>query len=325
MQDGRFLQDRLCKSAGEPYMDTLADKTLNRSDELKIGEMINSNRPMLSFEFFPPKTSESEHVLHETVGALRRFNPDFVSVTYGAGGTTRDRTLHWTLDIRDRYDLDVMMHLTCIGSSKTEIEDVVNVLKTTGIRNVLALRGDSPENLPSGEIKNDFRYAFELVEYLKESNGFSIGVAGYPEGHLEAPSMDQDIIYLKKKVDAGAEFIITQLFFDNRYFFDFVEKTIAAGINVPIIPGIMPIINLGQVQRFTSMCGATVPARLVTRMTGKNPSDTLQIGVDYAVSQCTELLDSGAMGLHFYTLNRNQSTEMILDRIGRVFHETRRD
>lgn len=286
---------------------------------MKISDMIKKGRPLLSFEFFPPKTSESENVLHETVETLKRFNPDFVSVTYGAGGTTRDRTLHWTLDIRDRYGLDVMMHLTCIASSRKELEEIVITLKAAGIKNILALRGDPPENFSSEEIKRDFSFAFELVEFLREHNGFSIGVAGYPEGHLEAPSMLQDIEYLKKKVDAGAEFVITQIFFDNRYFLDFVEKAVAAGIDVPIIPGIMPIINLGQVQKFTSMCGATVPARLVRRMEGKDPSNTLQIGVDYAVRQCRELLDAGAKGLHFYTLNRNQSTEMILDRINDVF------
>jgi len=286
---------------------------------LKISEMITRKRPLLSFEFFPPKTSESENVLHETVEALRRFNPDFVSVTYGAGGTTRDRTLHWTLDIRDRYGLDVMMHLTCIASSREEIEEIVNSLKAAGITNILALRGDPPGDIPPGEVKSDFGYAVELVEYLHAHNGFSIGVAGYPEGHLEAPSLAQDIEYLKKKIDAGAEFIISQVFFDNRYFFDFVEKAAAAGIDVPIIPGIMPIINIGQVQRFTSMCGATVPARLVRRMEGKNASDTLEVGVEYAVRQCAELLGAGARGLHFYTLNRNQSTGMILDRIGDAF------
>jgi methylenetetrahydrofolate reductase (NADPH) len=176
-------------------------------------------------------------------------------------------------------------------------------------------------DLPSSEIRNDFRYAFQLVQYLQELNGFSIGVAGYPEGHLEAASMEQDILYLKKKVDAGAEFVITQVFFDNRYFFDFLDRASAAGINVPVIPGIMPIINLGQVQRFTNMCGATVPARVLSRMEGKDAADTLQIGVDYAAWQCSELLNAGVEGLHFYTLNRNQSTELILDRIGSAFQD----
>lgn len=259
---------------------------------------------------------ESESILHETADALKRFHPDFVSVTYGAGGTTKDRTLHWSLDIRDRYGFDVMMHLTCIASSRSNIREIVSSLETAGVKNILALRGDPPKGLPPGEIRDDFHYAFELVEYLREINGFCIGVAGYPEGHLEAPSVEQDILFLKKKVDAGAQFVITQIFFDNRYFFDFVEKATTAGINVPIIPGIMPIVNLGQVQRFTQMCGATVPARILSQMEGKDAADTLQIGVDYAVRQCTELLIAGVEGLHFYTLNRNQSTELILDRIG---------
>lgn len=289
---------------------------------MKIGDLLDKKRPLLSFEFFPPKNTESEHVLHETVEVLRRFNPDFVSITYGAGGTTRDRTLHWTLDIQDRYDLDVMMHLTCIASSEKEIEDVVCSLEASGVKNILALRGDPPTDLPPGEIRDDFHYAYELVEYLQELNGFSVGVAGYPEGHLEATSLSEDIMFLKKKVDAGAQFIITQLFFDNRYFFDFVSRARAAGITVPIVPGIMPIVNLGQVQRFTRMCGATVPSRIVRQMEGKNAADTLQIGVDYAIGQCTELLSAGAAGLHFYTLNRNQSTELILEEIGAVFSGT---
>ena len=289
---------------------------------MKIDDLLNRKLPSLSFEFFPPKNTESEHILHETVEILRRFNPDFVSITYGAGGTTRERTLHWTLDIRERYALDVMMHLTCIASSVKEIEDVVRSLEASGVKNILALRGDPPIDLPTDEIRDDFHYAYELVEYLQELNGFSVGVAGYPEGHLEAASLDEDITFLKRKVDAGAQFIITQLFFDNRYFFDFERRARAAGITVPIVPGIMPIVNLGQVQRFTRMCGATVPARIVRQMEGKSAEDTLQIGVEYAIGQCTELLSAGAAGLHFYTLNRNQSTELILEEIGAAFSNT---
>jgi methylenetetrahydrofolate reductase (NADPH) len=284
--------------------------------------MLSENRPLLSFEFFPPKNPESEHVLDETVNILSRFDPDFVSITYGAGGSTRDQTLRWTLDIRDHYGLNVMMHLTCIASTRREIADVVNLLETEGIENVLALRGDPPADRPSGEAGEDFRFAFELVEYLQGSNGFSIGVAGYPEGHLEAASLDEDIVFLKRKVEAGAQFIITQIFFDNRFFFDFEKRVRAAGIQTPIIPGIMPIVNLGQVQRFTRMCGATVPADIVQKMESKGAADTLRIGVEYAVVQCAELLDAGVAGLHFYTLNRNQSTELILDQIGDVFHGT---
>lgn len=286
---------------------------------MKIEEILGQSRPLLSFEFFPPKKPESEYLLHETVEILSRFSPDFVSVTYGAGGSTRDSTLRWTLDIKDKYGLDVMMHLTCIASSRTDIQGIAASLKKYEIDNVLALRGDPPKDLPEEMIRNDFRFAFELVEYLRDLDEFSIGVAGYPEGHLEAPSLEKDVEYLKQKVDAGAGFVITQVFFDNRYFFDFMDRAISAGISVPIIPGIMPIVNLGQVQKFTQMCGASVPEPIVSDMEGRDAGDTMKIGVNYAVLQCRELLDSGVAGLHFYTLNRNQATERVLEEIGDGF------
>jgi methylenetetrahydrofolate reductase (NADPH) len=287
-----------------------------RSKLLKIGDILRQERRLLSFEFFPPRNPESEHILHETVEVLKRFEPDFVSITYGAGGSTRDRTLQWTIDIKERYGLDVMMHLTCIASAREDIDSVMATLKETGIENVLALRGDPPKDLPPEQVKDDFSFAYELVQYLGKLGRFSIGVAGYPEGHLEASSMKADIEYLRQKVDAGADFIITQIFFDNRYFFDFVERAAASGIDVPIIPGIMPIVNLGQVQRFTQMCGATVPDRIVGDMEGRDDEEMVRIGVRYAADQCRELIDEGVAGLHFYTLNRNQATEMVLDEIG---------
>jgi len=286
---------------------------------LKIDRILNQGRPLLSFEFFPPKKPESEHILHETVEVLSRFCPDFVSVTYGAGGSTRDSTLRWTLGIREKYGLDVMMHLTCIATSRADIQEIAAILKNNGIKNILALRGDPPQDLPVEMIKDDFHFAFELVEYLQELNGFSIGVAGYPEGHLEAPSLEMDIEFLKEKVDAGADFIITQVFFDNRHFFDFKDRALSAGVKVPIIPGIMPIVNLGQVQKFTQMCGATVPVAIVNNMEGRSDEDMLKVGVDYAVDQCRRLLDSGVAGLHFYTLNRNHATERVLEKIGGYF------
>lgn len=286
---------------------------------MKIDTILVRHRPLLSFEFFPPKKPESEHILHETVEILSRFSPDFVSITYGAGGTTKENTLRWTLDIKRKYGLEVMMHLTCIASSRSDIQAIATVLKENGINNILALRGDPPRDLPDHRIKDDFHFAYELVEYLRTLDEFSIGVAGYPEGHLEAPSLEKDIEYLKRKVDAGAEFVITQLFFDNRYFFDYIDRVLAAGINIPIIPGIMPIVNLGQVQRFTQMCGATVPDPLVMDMDGRSADDMLKVGVHYAVSQCRQLLDAGVAGLHFYTLNRNQATEWVLEEVGGEF------
>jgi methylenetetrahydrofolate reductase (NADPH) len=288
---------------------------------LKIDKILGKNRPLLSFEFFPPKKLESEYILHETVEVLSRFSPDFVSVTYGAGGSTRDNTLRWTLDIKEKYGLDVMMHLTCIASSRSDIQEIAITLKEYGISNILALRGDPPKDLPADMLKDDFHFAFELVEYLRELNGFSVGVAGYPEGHLEAPSLEKDIEYLKKKVDAGASFVITQLFFDNRYFFDFMDRALAAGVTVPIIPGIMPIVNIGQVQKFTQMCGATVPDPIVRDMDGRDSDDMMKIGVDYAILQCQQLLEAGAAGLHFYTLNRNHATEKVLEVVGAPFHD----
>lgn len=291
----------------------------NRRVPLKIEEILKQDRPILSFEFFPPKKPESEYILHETVEILSRFSPDFVSVTYGAGGSTRDNTLRWTLDIKEKYSLDVMMHLTCIASSRADIKEIAATLNKCGIGNVLALRGDPPKDLPHEMIKEDFHFAFELVECLKDLGDFSIGVAGYPEGHLEAPSLERDVEYLRKKVDAGAKFVITQVFFDNRYYFDFMDRVLAAGVNVPIIPGIMPIVNLGQVQKFTQMCGASVPASVVDEMEGRGEVDMMKVGVDYAAHQCRQLLESGAPGLHFYTLNRNHATERVLEQIGTDF------
>ena len=279
---------------------------------MKICDLLRQGKTLLSFEFFPPKSTESENILDETVSKLKGFDPDFVSVTYGAGGSTREKTLDWTLRIKDHYGLNVMMHLTCIASSVEDINRICEELRNHDIRNILALRGDPPEGFPRHRIKRDFQYAYQLVKYLNSFNGFSIGVAGYPEGHLEAPSLEKDVEYLKRKVDAGADFIITQLFFDNGYFFRFRDRAVSAGVNVPIIPGIMPIVSLGQIQKFTEMCGATVPDHVTCHMEDKGPEDTLKIGVDYAVEQCRELLSHGVDGLHFYTLNRNRATEEVL-------------
>ncbi len=282
---------------------------------MRICDLFKQKRTLLSFEFFPPKSPESEDILDETVSILSRFSPDFVSVTYGAGGSTRDKTLRWTLGIREKFGLNVMMHLTCIASTGDDIRELTGILKRENVRNILALRGDPPEEDSGYAVKKDFEYALHLVDFLQETDSFSIGVAGYPEGHTEAPSLEKDIEYLKMKVDAGADFVITQIFFDNDYFYDFMDRTESAGITVPIIPGIMPIVNIGQVQRFTQMCGATVPGKLVRGMEAVDEEDMVKLGVDYATEQCLQLLEFGVPGLHFYTLNRNKATEMILDRI----------
>ncbi|TNF46096.1 methylenetetrahydrofolate reductase [NAD(P)H] [bacterium] len=282
---------------------------------MKIKDLLEENRTLLSFEFFPPKELEGESVLDETVSKLRKFNPDFVSVTYGAGGSTREKTIDWTLRIKNEYQLNVMMHLTCIASSRGDINDIVHKLKEEDILNILALRGDPPKDFPEDRIKKDFTNAYQLVEYIRDLNGFSVGVAGHPEGHMEAPSIHRDMEFLKMKVDAGADFIITQLFFDNDYLYDFMDRAAAAGIETPIIPGIMPIVNIGQIQKFTQMCGATIPGRIVKKMEDRNVEGMMDVGVQCAVEQCLELLSFGVKGLHFYTLNRNQATERILAEI----------
>jgi methylenetetrahydrofolate reductase (NADPH) len=282
---------------------------------MKIARLLQETAPLLSFEFFPPKNEESERVLADTVSSLARWKPDFVSVTYGAGGSTRENTLRWTLDIRERHGLTVMMHLTCIATSREEIDGIAARLRREGIKNVLALRGDPPQGFPAGSIRRDFPHASDLVAHLRARDGWSIGVAGYPEGHPQAASLEEDIRFLKVKADAGAEFVITQLFFDNRRFHEFRARAEGAGVRIPLIPGIMPIVNLGQVQRFTQMCGAAVPADLVRRMEGRGPEEVLELGVEHAIAQCRELLASGAAGLHFYTLNRDAATGRILEAI----------
>ena len=301
------------------------DRRPARGKRLRISDLLDRKRTLLSFEFFPPKSHESEHLLDETVEALRRFSPDYVSITYGAGGSTREKTLDWTLRMRDLHGQNPMMHLTCIASSRADMDGMVERLKAEGVENILSLRGDPPKDFPEHLIQRDFEYAWQLVEYLHRADGFCQGVAGYPEGHPEAPSLARDVQFLKRKIEAGAGFVITQLFFDNRFFYDFRERLARTGMDVPVIAGIMPIVNIGQVQRFTSMCGATVPADLVRRMEGKDEADMLAIGVEHAVAQCQALLDYGVDGLHFYTLNRNRATELILQAIGGRLERDHRD
>jgi len=280
---------------------------------LKISTIFQRKKPTISFEFFPPKKVENEQMLFDTVDVLKGYNPDFVSITYGAGGSTKTKTLEWTIKLQAEYNLNTMMHLTCISSTQKDIDRIIEVLKDNGVDNILALRGDRPKD---SEVKEGpFKYAYQLVEYLRLKNNFSIGVAGYPEGHPEAPSLQKDIEYLKMKVDAGADFIITQLFFDNHYFYDFVNRARQIGIKVPIVAGIMPAINLTQIERFVAMCGATVPARLINSLTGKDKQLMYTIGVEYATKQCADLLSNGVDGLHFYTLNRYNATKDIMDNL----------
>ena len=285
---------------------------------MKIIDVLKQDKPAFSFEFFPPKDNDGFDKLFETIDNLKPLNPAFVSVTYGAGGSTRSKTIDLVGRIKKEIGLESMAHLTCVGHNSDEILNVLESIKKQNVDNVLALRGDPP----AGEINftkpnNGFGYAVELVQFICERFSFCIGVAGYPEGHPESSNREEDLFHLKKKVLAGASFIVTQLFFDNKYYFDFVASLRKIGVDVPVIPGIMPIVNLKQIKRFTKMCGATIPHDLMVRLeeVQDDPESVCQIGIDHAANQCRKLLMHGAPGIHFYTLNRSRGTLSVLERL----------
>jgi 5,10-methylenetetrahydrofolate reductase len=284
---------------------------------LKVGELLKSEFS-ISFEFFPPKSPEGERELFETIKELEALKPTFVSVTYGAGGSTRDRTRRIAYRIHTETKLTVMAHLTCIAHSKEELLDILQDYKNIGIENILALRGD----MPKGDFqapKGACRYAVELVKFIRENfdNFFSVGVASYPEKHPESPNMEWEIRFFKEKVLAGADFSITQMFFDNSYYYRFVERCHKEGINIPIIPGIMPITNFSQIKKFASMCEATIPQGLVEILEpyADDPEETTKRGVEFAIRQCEDLIANGVPGLHFYTLNKSKATLLIYQAI----------
>lgn len=283
---------------------------------MKIRYRLNPSNPCFSFEFFPAKTPDGERALWQTLEELGPLEPGFVSVTYGAGGSTRDRTTQLVSQIKQKTGIEAMAHLTCVGHTREELAAILDALQAAGIDNVLALRGDPPQGqrtfVPT---EGGFRYASELVTFIRERDWpFCLGGACYPEGHVETESREQDLLHLKMKVDAGLDFVITQLFFDNAFYFDFVERARRVGINVPIVPGIMPITNYEQLNRFVRMCGATVPMRLSLQLekVKDNPEAVMQLGVAHATVQCVELLSRGVPGIHFYTLNRSPATRMIV-------------
>ncbi len=282
---------------------------------MRIRELLSTGRPSFSFEFFPPKDEAGFAQLRETLASLRDLRPTYVSVTYGAGGSTRQRTIELVTRIRRDYGIEAMAHLTCVGASRSEILAVLECLDEAGVENVLALRGDPPGGTgPFAPHPEGFAYASELAAFARKYFNFCLGGACYPEKHVEAVSLEADIANLQRKVEAGCEFLITQLFFDNQRYFDFVGKVRAAGIGVPIIPGIMPITNVGQIERFTRMCGTTIPEPLLTELHNQREDHhaVLSLGVAQATAQCLELLHRGAPGIHFYTLNKSPATRTIL-------------
>jgi methylenetetrahydrofolate reductase (NADPH) len=274
--------------------------------------------PVFSFEFFPPRTDEGVRQLFETVEALRPLGPAFVSVTYGAGGSTRQRTLELVTRLKRETEVEAVAHVTCVGASRQELSEVLDEIASAGIQNVLALRGDPPRGQAAFQPHPEgFSHASELVAWIRAHPDrwrFCVGAAAYPEGHVETRDLAQDLAHLAAKVRAGAEFLVTQLFFHNEHYFRFVERARAAGIAVPVLPGIMPFTNVDQVERFTAMCGAQIPAALRAAMEVRraDPEGSLQLGVAYATLQCADLLRRGAPGVHFYTLNRSPSTRAIV-------------
>jgi len=278
--------------------------------------MHGRGRPVFSFEFFPPKTDKGAENLMRTVSELREaMDPHFVSVTYGAGGSTRDRTLELVTRIQNDLGITSMAHMTCVGATKEEIHEVVQRLVSSGIENILALRGDAPEGMSEFEATaGGFAHATELIQFLNEDFDVDIGAACYPEKHLESPTPDEDLAWTRAKQECGADFLVTQLFFDNEDYFQFIDRARDAGIRVPIVPGIMPITNVGQVERFTKMCGARIPQALLDRLrpVQDDPAKVMACGIEHAILQCRELMARGAPGLHFYTLNKSYATRSIL-------------
>ena len=283
---------------------------------MKISQMLAAGKPLFSFEFFPPKDEAAAANLMETVLHLKELKPDFISVTYGAGGSTRAKTLELVARIKHELGIEAMAHLTCVGHSRTEIRAILKELADHGIENILALRGDPPRGETAFKPHpGGFRYANELAEEIARLGSFSFGVAGYPEKHPEAPSMEADLLNLKRKVDAGAAFITTQLFFHNGHYFDFVSKARALGIRIPIMPGLMPVTNYSQIQRCTAQCGATIPADFARELEAvQTDTDAVtRLGIRHAAQQGEELLRKGAPGIHFYTLNKSRATREILE------------
>jgi methylenetetrahydrofolate reductase (NADPH) len=295
---------------------------------MHITDIMRANSPTFSFEFFPPKTPDAAEALYHTIRELESYMPHFVSVTYGAGGSTRELTHNLVERIQHTTKLDPIPHLTCVCHTQAEIEEILLRYSKSGIGNILALGGDGPVGIPYDKSRDSFQHAIDLVKFIRQFNqsgahpdrrGFGVGVAGFPEGHPATPNRLLEMDHFKAKVDAGADYIVTQLFFDNRDFLDFRERCALANINIPIIAGIMPITSIGGFKRIAELAGgARFPARLLRALqrSQDDPERVRRVGVHYALEQCHDLLDSGVAGIHFYTLNRSDATRIIFDSLG---------
>ncbi|MFC1478445.1 methylenetetrahydrofolate reductase [NAD(P)H] [Candidatus Margulisiibacteriota bacterium] len=291
---------------------------VNISSNMRLSNIYNQDQLIYSFEVFPPKTKEGIDNLLSELQKLKKFDPAFISVTYGAGGSTQGRSLQVISRIALELNIPVMPHFTCIGSTEESILYFMKVIEELKIDNILALRGDPPDGKQFIETAdNTFQYANELVAFLKKHTNMDIGVAGYPEIHPEALSLEKDLNNLKKKTDAGASVIITQLFFNNQHFFSFIEKAKEIGITIPIVPGIMPLTNLDRIDKIVQLSGAEIPQELRTQLEANkdNPENVKNIGISFAVNQIKELIEYGVPGIHFYTMNKSEIAERVLSQI----------
>ena len=287
---------------------------------LTLGEIYSGESTAISVEIFPPKTPDGDQALFDTLDRLAVFQPDFVSCTYGAGGSTRDRTMELCREIQSRYRLAATAHLTCVGSTRDELVEWISRVQAAGIGNIMALRGDPPQGDETfTAVAGGLEHANQLVELIRGvSSDLGVGVAGYPEVHSEAADATRDLENLKRKVDAGADAVFTQLFYVNDSFLQFRDRCRASGITVPVVPGIMPVTEFSRIQRIATLCGAKIPSELSDRLEAVQDDRDAQlaVGVEYAVEQCRELIDAGVPGIHFYALNRSQACARILEALG---------
>ncbi|MGI6778969.1 MAG: methylenetetrahydrofolate reductase [NAD(P)H] [Acetivibrionales bacterium] len=286
---------------------------------MRIIDMFKNKRPVVSFEIFPPKLDTPIEAIYDKLDKFKCLNPDYISVTYGAGGSKKDRTIEIASKIKKDYGIESMAHFTCVGHSREEVEHLLDSMHEQGLENILALRGDPPADQPDFDFsKSEYRYASELIKHIRGKNNFCIAAAAYVEGHIDCKRLKEDLYHLKEKVDAGVDFLITQLFFDNRLFYDFLDKAASINIRCPVLPGIMPIFRADQIKRITCLCGASIPARLVIMMDKyqDNAEDLRKAGIEYASMQIKDLIENGADGIHLLTMNRPESSRQILKNIG---------
>jgi methylenetetrahydrofolate reductase (NADPH) len=286
-----------------------------------IKDIFSGKKPVISFEIFPPKKDSPLETIYKTIEGLKDLKPDFISVTYGAGGSTTNRTVEIASLIKHQYGMEALAHLTCIAATKGEIEGILQRLKNNGIENILALRGDLPQD-PDFKFPDPlhYQYAKDLILHIRSHGNFSVGAACYPEGHLECDDLAKDLSYLKQKVDTGVDFLITQLFFDNEIFYNFMDRMTKTNINVPVTAGIMPVLNKKQIERITSLCKASLTKKFIRIMERyeHNPEALKEAGIAYATEQIIDLLSSGVDGIHIYTMNRPEVTRKIVENISTI-------